>query len=225
MSAISDLHVVSTLPQAGGRVSHSKESDATAGIDVISNLSPDLQERLAILTRVADVLGIDDLSFSSYSSAITRISLRTLDLQRSLNRFDLIERELQAHLATAVHEEQCIKGWIERIETEEATLESTSTIELKRGALLRKAKEYRAELDLIVTITPPITFANLTSQQAVNHARVQAIKVKRSKVKAFKGLPPNLELARLQLRTARAEQMNLIQLRERLLGKMADSVS
>lgn len=35
----------------------------------------------------------------------------------------------------------------------------------------------------------------------------------------------NLELARHELRTARQKQMELIQLRERLLGRMADGVT
>ena len=67
-------------------------------------------------------------------------------------------------------------------------------------------------------------------------------KEKRAKIKAFQGLPPvrtnsipfvsteifyaqNLNLARHELRVARQRQMELIQLRERLLGRMADSVS
>ena len=37
--------------------------------------------------------------------------------------------------------------------------------------------------------------------------------------------PQNLELARHELRAARQKQMELIQLRERLLGRMADGVA
>ncbi|KIM39013.1 hypothetical protein M413DRAFT_75428 [Hebeloma cylindrosporum] len=51
------------------------------------------------------------------------------------------------------------------------------------------------------------------------------LKEKRAKIKAFQGLPPNLELARHELRVARQRQMELIQLRERLLGHMADNLS
>lgn len=88
---------------------------------------------------------------------------------------------------------------------------------------------------------PPVTVSKLTKQQEKIKSKEQELKTKRAKIKAFQGLPPvryyyltspslfkrgqNLELARHELRNARDEQMKLIQLRERLLGRMAESVS
>jgi len=70
-----------------------------------------------------------------------------------------------------------------------------------------------------------VTINQFLSQKEKNLALERGIKVKRTKLNAFQGLPPNLELARHELRVARQRQMELIQLRERLLGRMADSVS
>ncbi|KAJ7691307.1 hypothetical protein B0H17DRAFT_1286852 [Mycena rosella] len=205
--------------------SSSSTEHATAVESIIHNLSPELKEKLDILTRVADFLGIDDLSFSSYSSALTRLYAREQDAQHTLTRLEHVERELRSHLATMVHEERLIDGWIDRLETEHASGESTSTIERRRETLLKKAKEYRTILENIAIEPPPISFADLTAQQAANARRAQEIKDKRARIKLFKGLPPDLDLARQQLKSARAAQMELIQLRERLLGRMADGVA
>ncbi|KAJ7046163.1 hypothetical protein C8F04DRAFT_1173124 [Mycena alexandri] len=144
------------------------------------------------------------MTIPSYSSSITRTSARYQGAQQTLNRLELVERELQCHLTAVVQEERLIESWIERIGTEHATAESTATIQGRRETLLKKAKEY--------------------PQQAANEEKAAAIKVKWAQIKAFKGLPPNLDLARQQLKTARAAQMDLIQTRERLLGRMAESV-
>ncbi|KAJ7115249.1 hypothetical protein C8R44DRAFT_794304 [Mycena epipterygia] len=197
---------------------------ATAADIIIQTLIPEVRDRLYLLTRVADLLGIDDLSLSSYSSAITRLHARGQDAQHTLNRLELVEQELQSHLSTMVHEERLIDSWIERLGADQAMVESTSTIERRREALLKKAKEYRAMLDTIVIDPTTITFADLTTQQATNERKAQALKAKRGQIRAFRGLPPNLDLAKQQLKTARAAQMELLQLRERLLGRMAESV-
>ncbi|EDR00696.1 uncharacterized protein LACBIDRAFT_313117 [Laccaria bicolor S238N-H82] len=72
---------------------------------------------------------------------------------------------------------------------------------------------------------PRVTVTQLIKQQEKNKLLEQEIEIKRAKVAAFQGLPPNLELARHELRNARNEQMELIQLRERLLGRMAAGVA
>ncbi|KAJ7088420.1 hypothetical protein B0H15DRAFT_949601 [Mycena belliarum] len=192
---------------------------------IIPKLSPEIREKLEALTRVADLLGIDDMSFASYSSAITRLSSRESDAQHTLNRLAYVEQELKNHLQAMRHEEQLIESWIERLDLDLKTSESASTIERRRELLLKKAKEDRAVLETIVVDPPPTTFADLTAQQAANERRAQSIKSKRAQIKAFRGLPPNLELARQQLKAARAAQMKLIQTRERLLGRMADGVA
>ncbi|KAJ7160553.1 hypothetical protein C8R43DRAFT_993289 [Mycena crocata] len=199
-------------------------SSAATAESMITSLKPELQEKLDVLTRVAVLLGIDDLSFSSYASAITRLSAREEDAQHSINRLELVERELQAHLATMGHEERLIESWIEKLDAKHAAEESTSTLERRREALLKRAKEDRAILEGIDINPPAITFADLTAQQAANEQKAQTLKTKRAQVKAFRGLPPNLDLARQKLKAARTAQMELIQLRERLLGRMAASV-
>lgn len=89
---------------------------------------------------------------------------------------------------------------------------------------------------------PRVTVTQLIKQQEKNKLLEQEIEIKRAKVAAFQGLPPvsqeqqvfslidqcldkNIELARHELRNARNEQMELIQLRERLLGRMAAGVA
>ncbi|KAJ7712535.1 hypothetical protein DFH07DRAFT_974932 [Mycena maculata] len=158
---------------------------------------------------VADLLEIDDVSFSSYSSAILQLSARAQNSEKSLNLLLLVERELKSHLAAMVHEERLMDSWIERLSGELATSESTSALERRREALLKNAKEHRAMLEAIV---------------AANERRAEAIEAKRAQLRSFRGLPPNLNLARQQLKSARAAQMALIQLRERLLGQMAEGV-
>ncbi|KAF7367755.1 PCI domain-containing protein [Mycena sanguinolenta] len=191
---------------------------------LVSTLKPEVQERLDLLTRVADLLGIDDLAFSSYASAIIRLSAREQDSRQGLNRLILVECELQNHLATTMHEERLIESWMVRLDQDLAAKESMSVIQNRREAMLKKAKEYRTLLEAISTDTPAITFETLMAQQTANEHKMHSIKEKHAQVKAFKGLPPNLALARQQLKSARAAQMELIQLRERLLGQMAASV-
>ena len=91
----------------------------------------------------------------------------------------------------------------------------------------------------------PLTITELAMFRKELKKQEQALKDKRAKVEAFQGLPPvspsnnhqtlafnctdcgrkNIELARHALQEARDQQMALIQLRERLLGKMVDGVS
>ncbi|KAJ7751941.1 hypothetical protein DFH07DRAFT_960776 [Mycena maculata] len=189
---------------------------------IIPTLEPDIEEGLHILTRVADLLEIDDVSFSSYSSAILQLSARAQNSEKSLNLLLLVERELKSHLAAMVHEERLMDRL--RLSGELATSESTSALERRREALLKNAKEHRAMLEAIVIEPPAVTFADLTARQAANERRAEAIEAKRAQLRSFRGLPPNLNLARQQLKSARAAQMALIQLRERLLGQMAEGV-
>lgn len=92
---------------------------------------------------------------------------------------------------------------------------------------------------------PPLTVSQLAHFHKQLRNREQRLKNKRAKVQAFEGLPPvrarsiimplaanltfwlfeNIELARHEVRNARDEQMRLLQLRERLLERMASGVS
>ncbi|OJT12887.1 hypothetical protein TRAPUB_10584 [Trametes pubescens] len=72
---------------------------------------------------------------------------------------------------------------------------------------------------------PPVNITELYAFRKKLKEQEKILKEKRAKVEAFQGLPPNIDLARHALAEARDKQMELIQLRERLLGKMADGVN
>ncbi|KZP30273.1 hypothetical protein FIBSPDRAFT_908043 [Athelia psychrophila] len=207
------------------------------------HLSAEVEAQLEILTRVVDILGIDDLSFSSYSAALMRLSDEVLSLKRASLQLKRAETELQAHRDSCRHEEKLINKWQTSIEQEHAR-GSTAEMQRKKEALVRKAKEYKKELDALMVDhrhlpclsdvlilpqiqveEPPVTISQLAAQQERIKKREADIKAKRTKIRAFQGLPPNLHLARMQLKGARDEQMELIKLRERILGKMADGIA
>ncbi|KII86304.1 hypothetical protein PLICRDRAFT_143931 [Plicaturopsis crispa FD-325 SS-3] len=202
--------------------------NATHISSCLPGVSSDNEERLRILIRVADVLGLDELSFLTYSSAITRLSSDELAVKRSLNHLKYAEHRLSDHLASVRHEEQLITKWTDVLQADQETGETASSLERRKEAMIKKAKEYQRELETLknaMPYEPTVTISDLMAQQARIRQKEQELKVKRAKVKAFQGLPPNLGLAKLKLLNARNEQMELIQLRERLLGKMADGVA
>ncbi|KAF8907708.1 hypothetical protein CPB84DRAFT_1768605 [Gymnopilus junonius] len=183
------------------------------------------------LARVVEVLDIPDASYSSYSTAIDQLFEEKFALSRSLNRLRQIEDEMKDHLASLRHEYHLIRQWNETLtpgSSDSLRPESAATLERRREALVKKAKEYHRELETLIAEEPlkvPITIEQFISQKEKNLALERMIREKRAKLNAFQGLPPNLELARHELRVARQRQMELVQLRERLLGRMADSVS
>ncbi|KAF8227808.1 hypothetical protein L208DRAFT_1365636 [Tricholoma matsutake] len=190
-------------------------------------VSPLIKQRLDVLTQAAILLRIDDLSFSSYSASINRLSDEALSTKLSLNRLLGAEDELECHLASIRHEQLLAEKWKTTMEREEEIGESITTLERRRQVLLKKAKEYHKELDALLANmpdAPPVTVTQLMKQQESNKLKEQQLQAKRAKIKAFQGLPPNLHLARQELRSARDEHMKLIQLRERLLRRMAESV-
>ncbi|GLB36766.1 hypothetical protein LshimejAT787_0310530 [Lyophyllum shimeji] len=192
-------------------------------------ITSDVEEPLDVLQHVAEVLCLEDPSdFSSYSFAITQLSAESLEAQRLLNRLQFIEYELQTHLASTRHEQRLVDKWAMRLEVEQAEGQSAPMLERRKEDLMRKAKEYHEDLKAVLKTMPDaprVTVTRLTEQENRNKAKEQELKAKRAKIKAFKGLPPNLDLARHELRNARHELGQLTQLRERLLGKMAEGVS
>ncbi|PPQ95762.1 hypothetical protein CVT26_015849, partial [Gymnopilus dilepis] len=168
---------------------------------------------------------------NSYSTAIDKLLTEKFEVSRSLNRLKQIEDEMRDHLASLKHECNLLKHWNEiMIPASQNSLypEAATTLERRRESLVKKAKEYHRELEALRTEEPlnaPVTISQYLSQKEKNYALEREIKRKKAKLDAFQGLPPNLELARHELRVARQRQMELIQLRERLLGRIADSVS
>ncbi|KAF9445611.1 hypothetical protein P691DRAFT_675263 [Macrolepiota fuliginosa MF-IS2] len=194
----------------------------------LHDLPDDITQRTETLSRVAELLGVKEISFSSISSAIDRISDEELLLQLSNNRLNFIERELSSNLALASHELQLILKWKEKLDAAISSSESTASLERKREAMIRKAKDLHKELEQTtadIKDQPSITVTRLMKQKERNAKREEGIRSKRAKLRTFQGLPPNLDLARHELYQSQQEQMDLIQLRERLLGSMADSIS
>ncbi|TRM62811.1 hypothetical protein BD626DRAFT_41282 [Schizophyllum amplum] len=196
--------------------------------EIIPQLPEEILQRLDLLVDVAQLLGIEDITdFLSYSSALTRLSRHTLEAERSLVRLEYAEAELRAHLAEMKHEERLIEKWKTTLTEDYPDGENAQTILRRRDAVLRKAKEYKNELDRLKAQAPDpptVTIGDIARQQEANKEREQAMKTKRAKLKAFQGLSPNLDIARGQLRQAQDEEMRLIGVRERILAKMADSV-
>ncbi|KAF8816606.1 hypothetical protein BYT27DRAFT_7181417 [Phlegmacium glaucopus] len=194
----------------------------------------ELVKSLNILTEVVQILGIPDASYTSYSTAITHLTKESFSLDRSLNRLEQVEDELSNHLASIKHEYHLIEHWNKTLipgpsnTSSTANMETAPTLERRRETLIKKAKEYHKELESLLVEEPlqvSITVSQLLEQKEKNQVRERELKEKRAKIRAFQGLPPNLELARHELRTARQKQMELVQLRERLLGRMADGVA
>ncbi|PPQ84543.1 hypothetical protein CVT25_007613 [Psilocybe cyanescens] len=192
---------------------------------------------LETLARVLHILDIPDASFASYSTAIDTLNTEKYTLLRSLNRLKQVEDELNDHLDSLKHEHGLITRWNKVLTpgTQDSLYpETTATLEKRREAVIKKAKEHHREFEFLLADVPlklptvdgtPVTIGRLLAQKETNQAQEREIKEKRTRIKAFQGLPPNLELARHELRQARQRQTELIQLRERLLAKMADGVA
>ncbi|KAI0757547.1 hypothetical protein C8Q80DRAFT_105675 [Daedaleopsis nitida] len=192
------------------------------------DISPEVQTHLDALVDLADALGIDDLSFSTYSSAIDRLESEELSVTRSLLRTRYAADELTQHLLSLAHEERLIDQWTDALRLSSDTDDSVPTLERRKAGLVAKANEYKRALGQEMSDlpeAPPVTVTELAEFRTQLKRQEQILKEKRARVEAFQGLPPNIELARHALQEARDKQMELIQLRERLLGKMVDGVS
>ncbi|KAI0358871.1 hypothetical protein OH77DRAFT_1396397, partial [Trametes cingulata] len=191
-------------------------------------LSPAIEDYLRSLTDIADALCVDNLSFSTYSKAIENLETEELSLTRSLLRTRAAEDELIQHLLSSLHEQAQIEKWTETLHSHSDRAQSAAALERQKAALTSKAKEYQKELDLVMNDMPQTTSISITELAAFRKQlkkQEQVLKEKRARVEAFQGLPPNIDLARHALAEARDKQMELIQLRERLLGKMVDGVN
>ncbi|KAI0735799.1 hypothetical protein C8Q76DRAFT_290281 [Earliella scabrosa] len=191
-------------------------------------LPPEVETYVNALTEIADALGIDDLSFSTYSSAIDRLEADELALARSLLRTHHAEDELTEYLLSTVHEQHLLEKWVATLQTTTDVNAMVPVLERQKAALTTKAKEYQSELDALMSDmpeAPPVSITELANFRKQLKKEEQVLKEKRARVEAFQGLPPNIELARHALQEARDRQMELIRIRERLLGKMVDGVN
>ncbi|KAJ3898550.1 hypothetical protein F5879DRAFT_980136 [Lentinula edodes] len=67
-----------------------------------------------------------------------------------------------------------------------------------------------------------VSISDLTRLQEQNKEREKEIRRKRKKVEAFRGLPANLDLARLTLFQATQNSQDLTRVRQGLLRRMVD---
>ncbi|KAF8879963.1 hypothetical protein BD779DRAFT_1550548 [Infundibulicybe gibba] len=192
----------------------------------------DIQRELEALTAITEKLQIEDTSFLSISAALNQISDELLSLKVSLNRLQFAAHDIEFHLTQVEHERRLISKWTEALDADVRDKESITLMERRREATVRKAKEYHHELEMLLAGMkgpPSITVSDVQKKQAANRIREQELKIKRQKIRAYGGLHRfgalNLQLAKQELQSAILEQTKLIQLRERLLGSMADSVT
>nr|GAT56936.1 predicted protein [Mycena chlorophos] len=196
------------------------------------------EDPTALAEGLQSLLDLDELSFASISHAISHLSARDTHAQVAKTRVSLVETQLKAHLATMRDEEVLIERWVAELESSlsntkhpdsnsesEVVPPPTHESESKREVLLRKAKEDRTTLDGMKIAAPEITFSQLNRLQDSNAHKKDEIKEKQARLRAFKGLPANLDLARDKLRTVREAQMELVRTREKLLGQMAAGVA
>ncbi|KAI0324456.1 hypothetical protein GY45DRAFT_1331545 [Cubamyces sp. BRFM 1775] len=191
-------------------------------------LPPGVAAQLDTLTDIANALGIDELPFSTYSDAIERLETEELSVARSLLRARDAEDELTRHLLAILHEHELIKKWSQTLQSQPGADDDVAQLQRQKAALTAKAKEYKRELDTIMSDMPeppPVSILELAELRKKLKEQEHVLKQKRAKVEAFQGLPPNIELARHALAEARDRQMELIKIRERLLGKMAKGVN
>ncbi|KAL7285900.1 hypothetical protein ACG7TL_001011 [Trametes sanguinea] len=190
-------------------------------------LSPETERYLDVLVDIADALGVDDLSFSTYSNAIERLDAEELAVTRSLLRAREAQDELEQHLLSTVHENALIDKYVRRLGGPHDE-ESVASLQREKAARASKAKEYQKQLDMLMSDmpeAPPVSITELDVLRKQLKKQDQVLKEKRAKVEAFQGLPPNIDLARLALVEASEKHLELVQIRERLLRKMAEGVN
>ncbi|KAJ3796125.1 hypothetical protein GGU11DRAFT_164734 [Lentinula aff. detonsa] len=215
----------------GSEISH-VEAEFRALQDI--QLSPLLESRLELLVQAAEALGLDEPSTTSFNRSIIQLSIRRLNLKLSLNRATYVEEESRIHLAKLEAELALLRKWSASLN--EATsipeptvgteMETAEILERRRTVIIRKAKEYQAQLSRLNSTasssSTDVTISDLARIQEQNKDREKEIRRKRKKVEAFRGLPANPELARLNLLQATQKLQDLTRVRERLLGRMID---
>ncbi|KAJ3868046.1 hypothetical protein EV359DRAFT_33096 [Lentinula novae-zelandiae] len=170
-------------------------------------LSPVLESRLELLAQTAEALGLDEPSIKCFNHSIANLSIRRLNLKLSVNRATYVETELRLHLAKLEVELALLRKWslsligeappgleTTSVKTGTGTTETAESLERRRQVIIRKAKEYQAQLVQLNTTNPSSIFMNvsisdLTRLQEQDKEREKEILRKRKKVEAFRGLP------------------------------------
>ncbi|KAK1221333.1 hypothetical protein PQX77_015853 [Marasmius sp. AFHP31] len=172
-------------------------------------LPEQVERRIQALVTTAELLGLKEPSFVGCLGALTNLSSKRLTLKQSLYRTEYAVKELETHLAMVEHEQRLLNGYAPlmvlhtldftitqgswKLHFDEALMsdeDSPELLERKRQALLKKAREYKRELENIKLEDPPVTVSDLSAQQDRNKETEERIRQKRAKLKVFQGLPP-----------------------------------
>ncbi|KAJ4476528.1 hypothetical protein C8R41DRAFT_845828 [Lentinula lateritia] len=160
-------------------------------------LSPVLESRLELLAQTAEALGLDEPSIIGFNHSIANLSTRRLNLKLSVNRATYVETELRLHLAKLEVELALLRKWTlsligetpPGLETsvEHGSTETAESLERRRQAIIRKAKEYQAQLVQLNSTNPSsfstnVSISDLTRLQEQNKEREKEILRKRKKV-------------------------------------------
>ncbi|KAF8525094.1 hypothetical protein BU17DRAFT_62819 [Hysterangium stoloniferum] len=177
---------------------------------------------LHILARTAAILCLDDPSVPAYASAFTRLSFEHLEVQQELIRLEKTERDLTRSIDIAKYEQVLAESWLSSTEQLQA---ETSDLERQKKAMNAKAKEYQEELASIMSNSPAAqaecpSITSLFSLQDSVQEKECKLNALKGRLQTFQGLPPHVELAKQQLRAARDNQIRLMNIRDKLLGKM-----
>ncbi|KAF8508507.1 hypothetical protein JB92DRAFT_3120879 [Gautieria morchelliformis] len=192
----------------------------------ISSFSASITNRIDILARTASALGVEDCSLSTYSAALSKLSSDRLQMHLHLIHLRNAERELREANGLARYRQELVATWPKPTDLE---VEAAS-LERQRRAMATKAQEYQEELSTIASGMPsePDNGQTITSLLAVQdrlHQKDRELKALKRRLSSFENLPPNLELAKLELKAARENQIRLMNTREKLLGRMTLGLS
>ncbi|KAJ3884836.1 hypothetical protein GG344DRAFT_83442 [Lentinula edodes] len=156
------------------------------------HLSPVLESRLELLAQTAEALGLDEPSI-----------IGPRDLRR--NRATALAK-LEAELALLRKWTVSLSGVTSpgletaSVETVNGTTETAESLERRRQVIIRKAKEYQAQIIQLNSTNPSsfsmnVSISDLTRLQEQNKEREKEIRLKRKKVEAFRGLPADQQPA------------------------------
>ncbi|GJJ13831.1 hypothetical protein Clacol_008088 [Clathrus columnatus] len=154
------------------------------------------------LIEAAAVLELEDPSMLAFKSAINYVSEDNLQLRSILIYLTGLEQDLIRSTEELKQDLDFIQSYIA---TENQAMLDKSALEKDKRAIVVKAQEYQEELK------------TLSARVRTKEKDVKALEIR---LEAFHGLPPNLDLARNQLRVAREEHLKLLNARDMLLEKM-----
>ncbi|KAF8584965.1 hypothetical protein K439DRAFT_1231758, partial [Ramaria rubella] len=145
-----------------------------------------------------------------YSAALSKLSSDRLQTELHLITLKSAEKELRRANALANHRHELSASWPQRDDLDA----DTASLERQRRAMMAKAKEYQDELSAINVPDASLTITSLVALQDKLHQKEKNLKLLKARLSAFEGLPPNLDLAKQELRIARENQIRLMNIRE-----------